>query len=238
MSDPYQVLGISPSATEEEITKAYRKLVKQYHPDLHPGDENADKKMREINAAYEQIKAEKRGGGTSQQSTGGNPYGRQQYSQGQQYGQGQGQQYENPFGGFGSFGGFGPFGFGGYQQQQQRPSSPKMQAVQNFVMNRQYTEALRVLQDMNERTAEWYYYSAVANAGLGNRVTALNHAREAVRLDPNNYEYQFLLQQIERGGSQYRQTGQAYGFGRAGMNSMCLSLCIAQTFCNFCCRPF
>lgn len=56
MNDPYHVLGVSRDASEEEIKKAYRKLAKQYHPDLNPGNEEAAKKMNEINAAYEQIK--------------------------------------------------------------------------------------------------------------------------------------------------------------------------------------
>lgn len=56
MNNPYRVLGVSRDASEEEIKKAYRKLAKQYHPDLNPGNEEAAKKMNEINAAYEQIK--------------------------------------------------------------------------------------------------------------------------------------------------------------------------------------
>ena len=54
--DPYKVLGLSPGASDEEVTKAYRKLAKKYHPDLNPNDKEAAKKMSEINAAYEQIK--------------------------------------------------------------------------------------------------------------------------------------------------------------------------------------
>ncbi|MBQ9412616.1 MAG: J domain-containing protein [Oscillospiraceae bacterium] len=56
MNDPYSVLGVSPDASDEEIKTAYRKLAKQYHPDLHPGDAYAAKRMTEINAAYDQIK--------------------------------------------------------------------------------------------------------------------------------------------------------------------------------------
>ena len=51
--DFYEVLGVSKTASEEEIKKAYRKLAKQYHPDLHPGDKEAEAKFKEVNEAYE-----------------------------------------------------------------------------------------------------------------------------------------------------------------------------------------
>ena len=54
--DPYKVLGVSPDASDDEIKRAYRKLAKKYHPDLNPGDEEAARKMQEVNAAYEAIK--------------------------------------------------------------------------------------------------------------------------------------------------------------------------------------
>ena len=49
--DPYKVLGLSPGASDEEVTKAYRKLAKKYHPDLNPNDKETAKKISEINAA-------------------------------------------------------------------------------------------------------------------------------------------------------------------------------------------
>ncbi len=49
----YEVLGVSKNASEEEIKAAYKKLVKQYHPDLHPGDASAAEKFKEINEANE-----------------------------------------------------------------------------------------------------------------------------------------------------------------------------------------
>ena len=78
VADPYKVLGVAPTASEEEIKKAYRDLSKKYHPDLNPGDENAAKKMSDINAAYDQIQK----GGTQQQayaSGGGAGYGQSGY---------------------------------------------------------------------------------------------------------------------------------------------------------------
>ena len=51
--DLYEVLGLQKGASDDEIKKAYRKLAKKYHPDLNPGDKEAEKKMKEVNGAYE-----------------------------------------------------------------------------------------------------------------------------------------------------------------------------------------
>lgn len=56
MDDPYKVLGLQQGASEDEVKSAYRRLAKKYHPDLNPGNEEAAKKMNEINAAYDRIK--------------------------------------------------------------------------------------------------------------------------------------------------------------------------------------
>ena len=65
MKDPYQVLGVNPNATDEEVKKAYRELAKKYHPDTYVGNPLADlaaEKMKEINEAYDTITKQRASG--------------------------------------------------------------------------------------------------------------------------------------------------------------------------------
>ena len=103
--------------------------------------------------------------------------------------------------------------------------------------NGYYREARNTLDGMgeHEKTARWYYYSAMAHMGLGNNVAALEHANKAVALDPQNMEYQMLLQRLQSGGQWYESRQAAYGYPHVGGNDLCLKICLANLFCNLCC---
>lgn len=79
--DPYEVLGVPKTASEDEIKTAYRRLAKKYHPDLNPGDPAAAQKMNEVNQAYDQIKNPQNWQQNQQNPYAQNPYG--YYQQGQ-----------------------------------------------------------------------------------------------------------------------------------------------------------
>ena len=231
MRDPYEVLGVSRDASDDDIKKAYRKLAKQYHPDVNPGDKTAEEKMKEINAAYDAIKNgtanqySAQGGAAGQGGYGGYGYGG--YSGYGGYGQSGWQTYTwDPFRGWTAY--------GSQQQTRQDPEETnELRAARNYIAARHYAEALHVLSNIADRTAKWYYYSAIANAGQGNRILALEHARQACKMDLGNAEYETYLDELERGGNAYRQAG-GYSQGMS-LGRYCTSMCFSYLLFRLCC---
>ena len=206
INDPYKVLGVSPDASDEEIKRAYRRLAKQYHPDVNPGDKAAAEKMQQINAAYEQIKNPEK----ASPNSGG-------YAQS-------------------GYGGYGYDPFGGYRQQSYSGSGDEryQQSAYQYIQFGRYREALNILGNCSQRTARWYFLSALANDGLGNQVTALEHIRRAVSMEPDNQEYLYALRQIENRGAAYRRQAGGYrGFEMGGNPCSNLLFCMLVNF--FCC---
>ena len=122
--------------------------------------------------------------------------------------------------------------FGAYGRQQS--TGQYQQAAFNYIRFHRYQEALNVLQSDSNRNAQWYYLSALAHNGLGNQVTALEHIRRAVSMEPDNYTYLQALSAIENGGRVYRQqAGNFRGFTWGG--SSVASLCLCYFLQLFCC---
>jgi len=207
MNDPWQVLGVSRDATDEQVKSAYRKLAQKYHPDLNPGNAEAAAKMQEINAAYDQIKNPESYRAAQAQE--------QARRNAQSGGYGYAQQ-ESPFGsGWNPFEGWGYSGWG-YQQSGARQQSgtqyrsendTRFRSAKSYLQSGQYDQAINILNTipLSERNAEWYYLSATANYQVGNRITAQQQARCAVQMEPSNALYRNLLERMQRGSGIYQQ---------------------------------
>jgi molecular chaperone DnaJ len=198
VTDPYQVLGVNPSASDDEIKKAYRELSRKYHPDTNTNNPLADlaeEKFKQVQAAYQQIMEERERGG--QRSYGSSS---QSYSS-------------------------------GYQTWQ---DDPKMVAAVNYLNSRHYTEALNTLSGISNRSGQWHYFNAIAHAGMGNNMEALNFARQAVNMEPNNAEFNDLLNRLQWGGRRYQSNSQGYGYGGSscGTGNICCDLWCADSLCE------
>ena len=160
ISDPFAVLGVSPSASEDEIKSAYRKLAKKYHPDLNPGDKAAEAKMREVNEAYTQaLQIKKNGGSWNPGSSGSGPYGSSYSGPGGAGGYGtyggtrgygsqgnagygrSGGSGGNPFEDFGFGFGFDPFGFGSQSRTSGTAFRPRSLAMPLTTCGQQTTHS-------------------------------------------------------------------------------------------------
>lgn len=130
--DYYEVLGVEKSASEDELKKAYRKLAKANHPDLHPGDKECEARFKEINEAYEILS-------DSDKRAKYDQYGHAAFDPSQGFGGG-------GFGGFGGFGDFGDifgdiFGFGGFGGGAARSNAPQKGSNIRATVNIKFEEA-------------------------------------------------------------------------------------------------
>lgn len=257
--NPYEVLGVDPGASDDEIKKAYRKLSRQYHPDANinnPNKEQAEEKFKQVQTAYQQV-MKMREQGTSGYGYGGTGYGGAYGNNGGYYSGGSGGYYSNGDGGNAYDGdrqgsgdpyeelfkaffggafqqGYSQQGYYGGQQGAATEEDMHMQAAANYLRNGRYNEALNVLEGIHTRNGRWYIYSAQANAGLGRNAAALEHARKAVELEPGNAQYRAVLNQLESGGNWYRQQSNQYGGMTLMGTDFCSRMCCTMMLCSCC----
>jgi len=135
--------------------------------------------------------------------------------------------------------------FSGWYQQEQRSyenQSNEYVAAWRYIQTGSYQEAIFVLNTIpsHQRTAEWYYFSAIANTNLGNRVLGYEHINQACRMDPGNEQYQLVREQIEHHGHVYQEQQQNFNFTTMDPGKLCLTLCICGnilscTYPGYCC---
>lgn len=124
------------------------------------------------------------------------------------------------------------------EQSQQRASGDPISQARSWVLVQDYFSALRVLNVVAqaERTAEWYYLSAVCNTNLGNRVLGYEQIQRACEMEPFNEQYRLTKEQIEAHGQAYHETRQRQNFEHIDLSRACCSFCTACGVMNLFCR--
>ena len=225
IDDPYKVLGVSRDATQDEIKKAYRKMAKLYHPDLHPDDPDANKKMNDVNTAYDMLMnpdkyeaqraREQAYSRSSYSGSYSNPYSSSSSGSSRQSGYGQYRSsYDGDYGWTGDFFNWEDIFFGGANPYQSTSANSKPQPeagdsaeIRNaisYINAGNYREAILILTKIpsTARDARWYYLSGLANHGMGNSPRDVDMMQRAVQMDPNNSLYHSLLNQYRSGSRQ------------------------------------
>ena len=118
------------------------------------------------------------------------------------------------------------------QTQSTSQETAELQAARNFINNRRFHEALNVLSNIGNRNAMWYYYSAITNMGIGNNLVAVDHAKQAAAMEPNNMEYVNFANQMQFRGRQYQNMGTGYGRQSFGTGNLCCDLWCMDTMCE------
>lgn len=202
MRDPYQVLGVPSTATDEEVKKAYRDLARKYHPDNYHDNPLADlaqERMKEINEAYEAVQSQRkaaRAGGYS-----------------------------------GGYGGYQTGYQTGYQSGYQSGGS-RYQRIRMAISQGNLNLAEELLNAMADHDAEWSFLKGAICYRRGWLDEARRYYQNAVNMDPDNQEYQRALDIAEGRSTAYRPEGyDNVTTGTCG-NGDCLRLCGATLCCN------
>lgn len=204
MRDPYEVLGVSPNASDDEIKRAYRDLARKYHPDNYQNNPLADlaeERMKEINQAYDTITKGRAGGGSG-------TYG----------------------GGYAQNGGY-SYGGGAAYQQRQSGGSAVLGQVRQAIQRNDLEGAERLLQDAPSRNGEWYFLMGSIAYRRGWLDEARQNYQIAVQMEPGNMEYRQAFNMMQRGGYGYQPD---IGGGSCDAMDCCTAMMCMNCMCGGC----
>lgn len=215
MTDPYQVLGISPNATDEQMKTAYRELARKYHPDNYSNNPLADlaqEKMKQINEAYDTIQRQRK-----QQTSSG--YQQSSYQQNSYQGAYRTQQQS-----------------GSYQSQ----GASQFSDIRNMINSKRVSEAEELLEGVpnGRRDGEWQFLRGSVFYTRGWLDEAYNCYVRATQMSPGNPEYQNALNQLLWQRNTARPAGSGYGEYRKVQPSGCsgCDMCTSLICADCCCE--
>lgn len=203
--NPYEVLGVSEHASDEQIKEAYKALVKKYHPDKYQNNPLADlaeDKLAEINEAYDMIMK----------------------SRGQSYG------YSNQ-GGYNNQGGYGN---SGSYNQSNGYASADYQQVRRYIDAGNIGAAENILNQTSDRSAEWYFLNGVIASRKGWYDEAASNLQAACNMEPANFEYRQHLNSLRNRPGQYQNNAVGRGYSNDDMCCQALQCYICADCCCDC----
>ena len=207
VEDPYRVLGVSRDASQEEIKKAYRALVRKYHPDKYQDSDLKDlasEKMKEVNAAYEAIEKMRAEGGAG------------------------------AAGGQGAYGG-GQYGGGQYGGGSSYSTNPRYAEIRRLINAGNVAEARARLNeiDAGDRGAEWQFLMGCVAVRRGEYVDAQNYFDRACAMDPRNPEYRNARDSLRNRANMY---GSGYRTVQNGGGCSGCDVCQGLICADCCCE--
>ncbi len=182
MSDPYKILGVAYTATDAEVKKAYHSLARRYHPDNYADDavrlEMANRKMRDINEAYERITEDRKNGVPPESYTRaperGEPAREKEPAD------------EEPK--------------RAKKEKKERPKPPDYTNIRIMIGGESYAVALSELSRIHpsDRGAEWHYLAGLCHLGMRHLHDAFREVNEACRRDKRNAEYRKTREEMKK----------------------------------------